>query len=97
MDEGADDDSNEDENEQPLLKEQLEFARALIIKQKGEMMALVKKMREMHYELKEFRSKSAFNKVDALEEVVESSRVMFAAEDTSCMVSPSGLVLDQQI
>lgn len=33
-------------------KEQLEFAKALISQQKGEMLALIKKMREMHSELK---------------------------------------------
>ena len=40
-------------------KEQLGVARALIIKQKEEMLALVKKMRQMHAELKELRSKSS--------------------------------------
>jgi len=40
-------------------KEQLGVARALIIKQKEEMLALVKKMRQMHAELKELRLKSS--------------------------------------
>jgi len=40
-------------------KEQLEVARVLILKQKEEMVHLVKKMREMNLELKQLRSQHA--------------------------------------
>ena len=56
-----DSDDGEAKTQLALQKEQLEVAKSLVLKQKGEMLAMVMKMREMNSELKTLRAQAKTN------------------------------------